>query len=235
MLQKKSYILTLLAQLGMALSIMAFIVAIVLYFVNSELKHGAPLTISYCLIAGERFWFSLFKSKEKSITKVTDDWTVVAIGLSYIFMMYGTIFELHFIRHEVVCTWTMTGCILYFIAFGLRWWSVKTLGNQWAIHVDGKGRLNNVKRKLIRNGPYGYVRHPIYLAAIVEVMAIPLIFNAFYVLIFSFLVCIPMQAKRAYFEEKGLSEIFGQEYIEYKDNTPALFPFKKTKRESKSN
>lgn len=234
MIEKKSNILTSLALLGMVLSIIGLIIPIVLYFVNPELKRKTLLTFIYCLIAGERFWFSLFTSKEKNITRVVDDWTVIAIGLAYIFMMYGTIFELHFIRYEVAYIWSTIGCILYFISFGLRRWAFKTLGNQWGIHVDGKGRLSDVRRKLIKTGPYGYVRHPIYLAAIIEVLAIPLIFKAFYVLIFSFLVCMPIQIKRAYFEEKGLVEIFGQEYSEYKDKTPALFPLRKIKRKSKS-
>ena len=56
---------------------------------------------------------------------------------------------------------------------GLRWWCIATLGRQWntrVIVVPGLARVGN--------GPYRLVRHPNYLAVVVEGIALPAIGGA---------------------------------------------------------
>jgi methyltransferase len=53
---------------------------------------------------------------------------------------------------------------------GLRWWCVRTLGRQWntrVIVVPGAG--------LVTAGPYRRLRHPNYVAVVVEGVALPLV------------------------------------------------------------
>ncbi len=123
-----------------------------------------------------------------------------------------------------ICLLTLVGFLLFAASFFLRYWAVRTLGKQWAIHVEGHEKEG---RHLVRTGPYHYVRHPIYLAAMLEVMGIPLFFNAFYSLIFALLVCIPLQIKRTYYEEKNSLDLFGEEYQQFKETTWAYWPGKK--------
>jgi methyltransferase len=58
-------------------------------------------------------------------------------------------------------------------AQALRWWAVATLGWRWTtriIVVDGAGPVTG--------GPYRFLRHPNYLAVMVEAVAVPLIHGA---------------------------------------------------------
>ena len=55
----------------------------------------------------------------------------------------------------------------------LRYWCVATLGQQWntrVIVVPGAG--------VVRSGPYRWLRHPNYLAVVVEGIALPLVYTA---------------------------------------------------------
>ncbi|GAA2471773.1 isoprenylcysteine carboxyl methyltransferase family protein [Terrabacter carboxydivorans] len=56
---------------------------------------------------------------------------------------------------------------------GLRWWCIRTLGNQWNTRVIVVPGLS-----LVRRGPYGVIPHPNYVAVVVEGLALPLVHDA---------------------------------------------------------
>jgi methyltransferase len=67
--------------------------------------------------------------------------------------------------------WPMLGLVL--AAQGLRWWCVVTLGRQWCTRVVVVPGLSAV-----RAGPYRKLRHPNYVAVVVEGFALPLVHTA---------------------------------------------------------
>ncbi|MFD5049950.1 isoprenylcysteine carboxyl methyltransferase family protein [Streptomyces tendae] len=67
--------------------------------------------------------------------------------------------------------WPMLALAL--LAQALRWWCIATLGPYWntrVIVVPGA--------RLIGAGPYRFLRHPNYVAVVVEVAALPLVHSA---------------------------------------------------------
>jgi methyltransferase len=56
-----------------------------------------------------------------------------------------------------------------FAAQGLRWWAVRTLGGRWSTRV-----IVLPKASPVTGGPYRFLRHPNYLAVIVEMACLPL-------------------------------------------------------------
>ncbi|SEM54283.1 isoprenylcysteine carboxyl methyltransferase family protein [Nonomuraea pusilla] len=67
--------------------------------------------------------------------------------------------------------WPMLAAVL--LAQGLRWWCIATLGRQWntrVVVVPGLPRVTG--------GPYRWLRHPNYLAVVVEGFALPLVHTA---------------------------------------------------------
>lgn len=60
-------------------------------------------------------------------------------------------------------------CCLLLGAFGLRWWSIRSLGPQWNVRALVPADLQPVA-----TGPYRFIRHPNYLAVILEFVALPL-------------------------------------------------------------
>ncbi|WP_338895295.1 isoprenylcysteine carboxylmethyltransferase family protein [Streptomyces sp. TG1A-60] len=67
--------------------------------------------------------------------------------------------------------WPMLALVV--LAQALRWWCVTTLGPYWntrVIVVPGA--------RLVGAGPYRFLRHPNYVAVVVEVAALPLVHSA---------------------------------------------------------
>ncbi len=58
-------------------------------------------------------------------------------------------------------------------AQGLRWWCIATLGRQWCTRVVVVPGLSAVT-----SGPYRWLRHPNYLAVVLEGVALPLVHGA---------------------------------------------------------
>jgi methyltransferase len=69
--------------------------------------------------------------------------------------------------------WVVPFCILLF-AQALRFWARAALGGRWTsriIIIPGE--------ELISTGPYRFFSHPIYVAVVLELFALPLIFNLY--------------------------------------------------------
>jgi methyltransferase len=67
--------------------------------------------------------------------------------------------------------WSML--VLVVAAQGLRWWCIQALGTRWntrIVVVDGL--------PLVTEGPYRWLRHPNYIAVVVEGVALPLVHSA---------------------------------------------------------
>lgn len=62
---------------------------------------------------------------------------------------------------------------LALIAQGLRYWAILTLGRRWNVRVIVVPGLDAVTR-----GPYRFMRHPNYVAVVLEGFAVPLMHGA---------------------------------------------------------
>ena len=58
-------------------------------------------------------------------------------------------------------------------AHALRWWCIRTLGPQWNTRV-----IRVPDAPLVSGGPYRWLRHPNYVAVVVEGFALPLVHTA---------------------------------------------------------
>ena len=67
--------------------------------------------------------------------------------------------------------WPMVGVVA--ASQALRWWCIRTLGPQWNTRV-----LVVPDAPLVDGGPYRYLRHPNYVAVVVEGVALPLVGGA---------------------------------------------------------
>jgi methyltransferase len=70
-----------------------------------------------------------------------------------------------------VLGWTMLALVV--ASQALRWWCIRTLGRQWNTRVIVVPGLS-----LVTRGPYRVLRHPNYVAVVVEGLALPLVHAA---------------------------------------------------------
>lgn len=69
--------------------------------------------------------------------------------------------------------WGWISLTLVFLAQGLRWWSVASLGPAWSVRV-----VVVPEAPVVTRGPYRFLKHPNYLAVAIEVAALPLVHGA---------------------------------------------------------
>jgi methyltransferase len=67
--------------------------------------------------------------------------------------------------------WSML--VLVVLAQALRWWCISTLGPRWNTRIVVIPGL-----PLVGSGPYRWLRHPNYVAVVVEGIALPLVHTA---------------------------------------------------------
>lgn len=172
----------------------------------------------------ERVSETFFTSKERKAFEFHGDWTLGVVTIAYLILCFLTITEFFLWPRSHKIEISICGVLLYLLAMRLRWWGMRSLGKQWAIHAVGARKIKKVR--LIRIGAYKYIRHPIYLGVMLEVLSIPLIVNAYFSLIFSLLINVPLQFVRLRLEEKSSVRRFGEQYNKYKEEVDMLFPVK---------
>jgi protein-S-isoprenylcysteine O-methyltransferase Ste14 len=79
------------------------------------------------------------------------------------------------------------------------------------------------KPELVTDGIYGQIRHPLYLATILMLLALPMIYPFPRILVYA-LSLIGYTMIGAYLEERKLIGYYGQEYLEYKERVGFLLP-----------
>ncbi|MEW6608502.1 MAG: isoprenylcysteine carboxylmethyltransferase family protein [bacterium] len=143
--------------------------------------------------------------------------------LLYLLIWAGALVEYFYLHiQKVNLMISGIGFLMYVSVIPLRDCAAQTLGKYLSPDikiVEG--------HKLIKEGPYKYIRHPLALSAIIEVVGITLIPNSYYSFLATLFIFLPYMLFRIHLEEKALTEKFGQEYIDYKKEVSAFLPFKK--------
>jgi len=107
----------------------------------------------------------------------------------------------------------LIGLLLLSLGFYLRIWA-----------RGFKSEHSDNSKKLVIGGPYNLTRNPMYLGICLIAVALGFLgFRLWVLLVFSlfFAVC---YLRLMYQEEKTLTEVFGESYLEYKNRTPLFIP-----------
>lgn len=111
------------------------------------------------------------------------------------------------------------GLLLGLAAFALRAAARRELGRMWSIHVEV--REDHV---IAQSGPYRFIRHPIYVAAVLELLAVPVVLSTWRVATVGVVLYVIALAWRVRCEEQAHSRLIGRRWDEYVAKTGAFFP-----------
>ena len=112
------------------------------------------------------------------------------------------------------------GIVFVILGFGLRQWSIITLGNFFTPVV-----VIQKNQKLVQNGPYKYIRHPSFTGLFLEIVGVGLFLSNWLAIIVILILLFSSLIYRISIEEKVLVKAFGKNYISYKNRTKKLIPF----------
>jgi methyltransferase len=92
--------------------------------------------------------------------------------------------------------------LVVLLAQGLRYWAIRSLGPRWSTRV-----LVLPKERAVVRGPYKYLRHPNYVAVVIELLFLPMIFSAYLTAITAILINLYLLRIRIRDEERALREM----------------------------
>jgi protein-S-isoprenylcysteine O-methyltransferase Ste14 len=149
-------------------------------------------------------------------------WSYVAFHILHSLIYLATGLEYFFLRRPVIIPLVVLGLVLFAGSLALRLVAIRTLGRYWSLNLEIRG-----DHRLIREGVYRYMRHPAYSAIMLEVISIPLVGNAWWTMVLSVGVYIPLLLARWWREEREMIAKFGTEYEEYRQHVCAFIPLRR--------
>lgn len=121
--------------------------------------------------------------------------------LMHILFFFVLIFEKIIFQREHYPLWPLLMAAFIFAQL-VRIWALASLGRYWNTKIIV---LPNVK--VVRKGPYSYIKHPNYLVVSIELLVVPLLFGAYITAGLFTVLNLIMLSIRIPAEEKALKEL----------------------------
>ena len=202
--------------------VVAWLLPWILYFTSRPFPTRLPATVLFFAIVSEKLWSSFLRMPDKVAVAADKDWTVAAVGLTYASVLFTTILGAYARRIGLPSLLSgVAGGFVYALGLALRMSALRSLGAAWSIQLD---RADARVHSVVRGGPYRWIRHPIYLGAILETVGIALLFQSGWSLLAALLLFCPAELARASFEEKYLRANFGSAYADYANEVGGFIP-----------
>ncbi len=118
-----------------------------------------------------------------------------------------------------LATWLrLLGAPVSATGIALLWWVLSTLGRNFSVS------LTTESHTLVTDGPYRWVRHPMYTAFVLTFAGLSLVSANWFTAVSAALLYGAAMVIRTPHEERLLIEAFGQEYRAYMERTGRFFP-----------
>jgi len=163
--------------------------------------------------------FLLIKRKSQAPTKLDRRarWGIILEGIAY-----ALVWQSKFWGRSPE-TWRVALSVTFFALAGLLSWNAaRTLGNQWRFDAG-----LNADHKLVRNGAYSVVRHPIYTSMFCMLLGMGFMTAWLPMLLLATIIFIIGTEIRVRIEDKLLADRFGDEFLAYRQKVGAYIPFVK--------
>jgi protein-S-isoprenylcysteine O-methyltransferase Ste14 len=163
------------------------------------------------------------RKESKSERRVTTQENIL-LGLLFLAMffvplIYSATSWLDFANYSLP-NWTgWMGTALLILALFVFWRSHADLGLNWSPSLEIR-----TEHKLITNGIFGYIRHPMYASQWIWVIAQPFLLQNWIAGFLNLFIFTAFYILRVRDEEKMMLDTFGDEYREYMNITGTVFP-----------
>ena len=171
------------------------------------------------LVALIRTFQMFLPHKKRKPGKIVAPWTLTLILISFYTVVFVSCIEYFLRDNEINLFVSAVGVLLIIPIRIIKNMAVKELGEYWSIHIEIRKN-----QPLITSGIYGYIRNPSYLTGILESIAIPLIANAWGMLLYGFTINLVVYYFRIKLEEQALMTHYGERYLDYVQEVNAFCP-----------
>jgi len=157
---------------------------------------------------------------------LTEDWTVIPfLGLTLLGFAVA-ILDFVYFQNFSFQIFAVAGLLLLLVGGLIRMKARLELKKKAGYgSLVGTAQLKIVREhKLVKDGLYKHVRHPLYLGEILRNLGLVVIFSSVYAVLIVLLASIFLFF-RIEIEERMLGVEFGEKYEEYKRNTKKMIPY----------
>jgi protein-S-isoprenylcysteine O-methyltransferase Ste14 len=112
----------------------------------------------------------------------------------------------------------VVGDVLLVAGILIALWARRTLGRNWSANV-----MQKTGHELIEQGPFAYVRHPIYTGFLLAMIGTTLLIDEWRAVLATVIAFLAFWRKYR-LEERFMLELFGEKYLAYQARVPALVP-----------
>lgn len=158
------------------------------------------------------------KSEKKA--KSFDQLSIYAVMAGNIFSCIIAVWGAQYLQVSISGTFAWIGIVVLYAGVFFRCFAVWTLRKFFTVTVKIKDG-----HKIVKSGPYAYLRHPAYTGSILALLGMQLGVRSLIGLVLVFGVAILVYSYRIYVEEKALVANFGRDYVEYVKETKKIIPF----------
>jgi len=141
------------------------------------------------------------------------------LGLALLYAVWRPIVKR--VPEPVRAACLVIGSLLYFPGLAIMMWGRLTMGNMHNVST-GAGAQLYADHRLVASGPFGLVRHPMYVGGIMAEIGALLLYRTWTTLLIT--LNAPLLPARARREEELLASHFGAEWEEYSRRVPAWVP-----------
>ncbi len=176
---------------------------------------------AYLLIAtGVVVWFYPFVPAHRRTAAATIVNSRSRWGLLLQFLAFSLLWQGRFWERPLPVWRAGVSVVLFSLAAVLSWTSSRALAGQ--LRVDA---ALGADHKLVRSGPYGLVRNPIYTSMLLVLCATAVIIAVQKLFAPALLLFVIGTEIRVRLEERLLASHFGEEFEAYKRSVAAYIPF----------
>ena len=125
--------------------------------------------------------------------------------------------EVLFLHRPLIPALAIPMLVIFVLANLLRWWVISTLAGHWNVEVMESSRVG-----VVSSGPYRWVRHPNYVAVVLEIFSLPMIHTAWITAIVGTLGDLEILRRRIKVEDGFL--LSNPEYRVAMGGKPRFFP-----------
>jgi len=109
---------------------------------------------------------------ERGIAKIAEPHYRAIVAL-HVGVLFSAALEVLILHRPFIPALAIGAGLLFVIADAFRWWVIRMLAEHWNVEIMASANLG-----VVTTGPYRWIRHPNYLAVILELFSLPLIHTA---------------------------------------------------------